>query len=157
MPKQKIIKIDAIISEIEKKIIIFLVLAMLVLSSLQIILRIFFHSGISWLDLFLRHLVMITALFSASLVSFYSSHFKIEIFEKLGIDKEIKEYINIISKIISQIAVLIILAATLGFMKMEFDFKSIKLEPQTLNLFLILIFFNMFFHTLASFFKKENK
>jgi TRAP-type C4-dicarboxylate transport system permease small subunit len=157
MLKQKIIKIDNLILSVERKIVIFSVILMLFLSSLQIFLRIFFHSGIIWLDTFLRHLVMITALFSSSIVSYYSSHFRIEIFEKLGIKKETKKHLDTIAKIINVSAVFIILIATINFIKMEFELKSLKLEPEIMNIFLVPIFFNMLFHTLTSFFKEELK
>jgi len=157
MLKQKIIKIDNFLANLEKRIIIFCVITMILISSIQIFLRIFFHSGIIWIDTFLRHLVMISALFAASLVSYYSSHFKIEIIEKFDISNEIKKYLDMFSKIINLAAVFIILLATINFIKIEYDLKTIKLEPEIMNLFLVPIFFNMFFHTFTSFFKKEIK
>jgi TRAP-type C4-dicarboxylate transport system permease small subunit len=157
MLKQKIIKIDNIILLIEKKIVIFSIILMLFLSSTQIFLRIFFHSGIIWADTFLRHLVMISALFSSSIVSYYSSHFKIEILEKLGINKEIKKYFDIIAKIINSLAVLVVFIAAINFVRVEFDFKNLQLEIQTINILLPIIFLNMLFHTITCFFKKDTQ
>ncbi|MEW6012841.1 MAG: TRAP transporter small permease subunit [Elusimicrobiota bacterium] len=160
MLKQKLIKIDEKIAIVEKHFVIICVLSMLFLSFLQVLLRVFFHSGISWMDVFLRHIVMISALFSASLVSHYSSHFKIEIFEKLGVEGKLKKYLSFLSSALTIFAVSIILIASVKFVYMEFDLDEIKNltpKPEQLNLFLPLIFINMFIHTLASLFKEEKK
>lgn len=162
MLKKIIIKTDEIIFKTEKKIVIFSVLLMLFLSFFQVILRVFFHSGLSWLDIFLRYLVMISAFFSASIVSYYSKHFKIEIFQKLTRSNRGKKIFDFISSSIMLIAVIIIFINSVKFIPVEFeienlltDFKTLRLNPHHMILFIPVTFFNMLFHSFALFLKEN--
>lgn len=165
MLKKILIKTDDIIARIERVIIIISVLVMIFLSFSQIILRIFFHSGISWADTFLRHLVMISALFSASLVSYYQNHFRVEIIDKINIkSNKIKNVIQLFSIIFTVSVILLILYSTYNFITLEFglsevleNIKKFKFETDYLILLLPIIFINMFFHTSVSLFKYKDK
>ncbi len=162
MLKNLILKIDEKIYKTEKLSVILFVFLMLFLSFFQVILRLFFHSGISWLDIFLRYTVMISSLFAASMVSYHFEHFKIEIFEKIIKNEKIKKVITFFSLFISLVAVLFILVASIKYLPLEFelnqiisDFKSFNLTPHHMILFLPLIFFNMSFHLISNFLKER--
>ena len=162
MLKQRIKKIDNAILIFEKYIIIASVLAMLFLSFSQVVLRIFFNSGISSLDIFLRYLVMISALFGSSMASYYVQHFRIEIFQRLSKKEQINKFLNIFSVIVSIIAVAIIFIYSLKFIPIEFNLKevfknirSLNFSPEYMIFFLPLIFFDMFCHTFFSLFNGE--
>jgi len=62
----------------EAGLIVALLTGMIVLSFSQIILRNFFHSGISWGDILLRHATLWTGLIGASLATQQSRHLSIE-------------------------------------------------------------------------------
>ena len=51
---------------------------MVLLSFLQLVLRLVFHSGIVWLDPALRHMVLWAGLAGAALASRYSGHFALD-------------------------------------------------------------------------------
>ncbi|MEF3280939.1 MAG: TRAP transporter small permease [Elusimicrobiota bacterium] len=162
MLKNLIIKIDKKIYKAERGFIIFCVLLMLFLSFLQVLLRFFLNSGISWLDIFLRYTVMISSLFAASIVSYHNQHFKIEILEKIIKSEKLKKNFNIFSLLISFIATLFILIAVIKYLPVEFElkeviseFKSLKLKPHHMILFLPLIFFNMLFHSISNFLRER--
>lgn len=68
----------------EKAVIVALLAALVGLSFMQVLLRIFFHSGIVWLDPLLRHMVLWAGLTGAALAARYSRHFALEAFVKLA-------------------------------------------------------------------------
>ena len=68
----------------EKAVVVGLIFAMVALSFMQVLLRIFFHSGIVWLDPLLRHMVLCAGLTGAALAARYSHHFALETFVKLA-------------------------------------------------------------------------
>lgn len=80
-------KIEEYIVKTEKAVVVGLIFAMVALSFLQVLLRIFFHSGIVWLDPLLRHMVLWAGLTGAALAARYSSHFALETFVKFAPEK----------------------------------------------------------------------
>lgn len=83
MLKNKIIKLDTKIYNVEKYFIFILIILMLLLSTIQIFLRIFFHNPIAEIEIIIREIVMIGCLVSSSIATYYSSHFKIEVLDKV--------------------------------------------------------------------------
>ncbi len=76
-------KLDDGFGKIESLLIILIFAAMLFCASLQIILRTFFHSGIVWLDPFLRSLVLWMAFVGGAKTIQKSNFIKIDLAEKL--------------------------------------------------------------------------
>ncbi|MBI4656122.1 MAG: TRAP transporter small permease subunit [Elusimicrobia bacterium] len=74
---------EEILVKIEKSAIVIFVFLMALLSFLQIGLRLFFHSGIVWLDTFLRYVVLWAGMLGASLSSRYSKHFAVDVFARM--------------------------------------------------------------------------
>ena len=62
-------KIEEYIVKAEKALVVALIFAMVGLSFMQVLLRIFFHSGIVWLDPLLRHMVLWAGLTGAALAA----------------------------------------------------------------------------------------
>ena len=77
-------KMEEYIVKTEKALVVGLIFAMVALSFMQVLLRIFFHSGIVWLDPLLRHMVLWAGLTGAALAARYSHHFALETFVKLA-------------------------------------------------------------------------
>ncbi len=77
-------KIEDYIVRAEKAAVVALIFTMVALSFLQVLLRIFLHSGIVWLDPLLRHMVLWAGLTGAALAARYSHHFALETFVKLA-------------------------------------------------------------------------
>jgi TRAP-type C4-dicarboxylate transport system permease small subunit len=71
-------KFDDGLGRMEARLIVALLTGMIVLSFFQIIMRNFFHSGISWGDILLRHATLWTGLIGASLATQQSHHLSIE-------------------------------------------------------------------------------
>lgn len=71
----------------EKGLIVLFVALMISLSFLQVLLRVFFHSGIVWLDPMLRHMVLWSGLLGTSLASRYSRQFALEALVKFAPEK----------------------------------------------------------------------
>lgn len=72
-------KIEDYIEKAEKGIIVFLIAAMSLLSFMQVLLRIIFHSGIVWLDPLLRHCVLWAGFAGAALAARHSKHFALDL------------------------------------------------------------------------------
>ena len=81
---RSLFKAESWLVKAEKALVVVLIFAMVGLSFLQVLLRIFFHSGIVWLDPLLRHMVLWAGLTGAALASRYSKHFALEAFGKLA-------------------------------------------------------------------------
>ncbi|MDQ7772404.1 MAG: TRAP transporter small permease subunit [Elusimicrobiales bacterium] len=71
----------------EKALIVLFVALMIALSFLQVLLRVFFHSGIVWLDPVLRHMVLWSGLLGTALASRYSRQFALEALVKFAPEK----------------------------------------------------------------------
>jgi TRAP-type C4-dicarboxylate transport system permease small subunit len=68
----------------EKALIVLFISLMISLSFLQVLLRVFFHSGIVWLDPMLRHMVLWSGLLGTALASRYSRQFALEALVKFA-------------------------------------------------------------------------
>jgi len=77
-------KVENYIVKAEKALVVALLFAMVGLSFTQVLLRIFFHSGIVWLDPLLRHMVLWAGLTGAAIAARYSRHFALEAFVKFA-------------------------------------------------------------------------
>ncbi|MDT8285969.1 MAG: TRAP transporter small permease subunit [Elusimicrobiales bacterium] len=71
----------------EKALIVLFVALMISLSFMQVVLRVFFHSGIVWLDPMLRHMVLWSGLLGTALASRYSRQFALEALVKFAPEK----------------------------------------------------------------------
>lgn len=80
-------RIEDYIVKAEKGIIVFLITAMVLLSFMQVLLRIIFHSGIVWLDPLLRHCVLWAGFTGAALAARYSKHFALDLCSRFAPEK----------------------------------------------------------------------
>ncbi len=68
-------RIESFVASLETGLLVLIILGMVVLSFLQVVLRIFFHGGFIWADPFLRHLVLWVGFLGAALASEERKHF----------------------------------------------------------------------------------
>lgn len=76
-------RIEAVVTRFEKIVLCGSLTLMLLLSSLQVILRNFFDSGIDWGDIVVRHLVLFILFFGASLSTREKRHIQMDISARL--------------------------------------------------------------------------
>ncbi len=74
---------EGVVNKLEQAILVSLLLIMVGLAFIQIVLRIFFHSGIIWGDVALRHLVLWVGLLGATVATRESRHINIDILPRL--------------------------------------------------------------------------
>ncbi len=160
--KKALFSLQEKLIKLEKFILIALLCAMVFLSFSQFALRFFFNSGILWMDVFLRYLVLNTAMFSAAYVSSSKGHFALEFFSKKMPPKAARGAF-ILSSIFAFCASMLLflssfsfvrqeyLSASIAFSAFEFEFKSFYFQ-----LCLPLGFLLSSYHFLLKVFYTEN-
>ncbi|MDO8804342.1 MAG: TRAP transporter small permease subunit [Elusimicrobiota bacterium] len=113
------LKIEEYIVKAEKAVVVGLIFAMVGLSFLQVLLRIFFHSGIVWLDPLLRHMVLWAGLTGAALAARYSHHFALEAFVKSA-PKKLHRPLEIFADVFMIAASCLLFHASYKFIRDEF-------------------------------------
>jgi TRAP-type C4-dicarboxylate transport system permease small subunit len=108
----------------EKAVIVALIFAMVGLSFMQVLLRIFFHSGIVWLDPLLRHMVLWAGLTGAALAARYSHHFALETFVKFA-PRAMHRPLDIAAAVFTAAASALLFYASYKFIRDEFAAGSI--------------------------------
>ena len=78
-------RLDETIARIEKYLLVLLLSLMIVLAFLQIVLRNFFETGLSWGDVLVRYLVLWVAFIGAALATKEGRHINMEILIELDI------------------------------------------------------------------------
>ena len=111
--------IENYIVKTEKALVVALIFALVGLSFMQVLLRIFFHSGIVWLDPLLRHMVLWAGLTGAALAARYSRHFALETFVKLAPEK-LHRPLEIFSGVFMVAASCLLFHASYKFIRDEF-------------------------------------
>lgn len=94
---------------------------MVVLGSLQVILRNMFNSGIDWADSFVRALVLWVGFIGASLATRQSRHINIEIISQLFTGETISRIRIFLVNIFSLILSVILLVASVYYLFAEYD------------------------------------
>ncbi|PIS48040.1 MAG: hypothetical protein COT17_00405 [Elusimicrobia bacterium CG08_land_8_20_14_0_20_51_18] len=161
---------DNIFLKTEKKLVRFeeillvvLVFLMIFLSFFQLVKRLFFHSGILWMDIFLRYLVLNTAMISAALVTYHRKHFAMDAvfsFIKPKWHKTLKMTSNTFVLLVS----VLLIVASCKFVRDEYKYASeafaigdFSVKAFLLQLSMPLSFILMFFHTFMKFFRHDDK
>ncbi|RCK76530.1 MAG: TRAP-type C4-dicarboxylate transport system, small permease component [Ignavibacteriae bacterium] len=107
----------------EKAILILILSMMVLLSSLQVILRNIFSTGILWLDPLLRHLVLWIAFLGASIATQNDKHINIDILSRFLPTKH-KHITKFITHIFSAIVVTLLFIASIKFLADEMDAQT---------------------------------
>ncbi|MFA6434747.1 MAG: TRAP transporter small permease subunit [Elusimicrobiales bacterium] len=143
----------------EKALVVSFIALMIILSFLQLTLRLLFNSGIVWLDPALRHMVLWTGLTGAVLASRYSRHFAMDAMVKF-LPERSRGPLGIASDLIV-IAISVLLFGAAGkFIRDEFASGSIAFYIGDLGvpggwagMILPLVFLLIAFHTALNIFR----
>jgi len=117
-------KLEDYLVKAEKTLVVALIFAMVGLSFMQVLLRIFFHSGIVWLDPLLRHMVLWAGLTGAALAARHSRHFALEAFVKHAPER-LHRPLEIFADIFTVAASCLLFHASYKFIRDEFAAGSI--------------------------------
>ncbi|OGR42352.1 MAG: hypothetical protein A2X35_01215 [Elusimicrobia bacterium GWA2_61_42] len=117
-------KAEEYLVKAEKAVVVALVLAMVALSFSQVLLRLFFHSGIVWLDPLLRHMVLWAGLTGSALAARYSSHFALEAFVKFA-PKKMHRPLDVFAAVFTAAASALLFYAAWKFIRDEFAAGSV--------------------------------
>lgn len=160
MIKNCLIKLDNCLVKFESYALIMILLAMLIFSSLQIFLRIFFNTSIVWIAPLLRALVLWTAFFGGALAIQRKASIKIDIFNRLLSDKKK----NLLQKILSVVGAIVsfyLFIIAIKFIINEKSFGDIfflKVKVWHIELIFAIGFFLMTLHFILNcFITKEEK
>ena len=119
-----LLKAEDYLVKTEKTIVVALIVAMVGLSFMQVLLRIFLHSGIVWLDPLLRHMVLWAGLTGSALAARYSNHFALEAFVKFS-PKAMHRPLEIFASVFTAAASALLFYAAWKFIRDEFAAGSI--------------------------------
>jgi TRAP-type C4-dicarboxylate transport system permease small subunit len=154
-------KIDDFFAKTEKWALVFLVIAMVTLSFLQVVMRIFFSRGILWIDPLLRHFVLWAGFFGAGLASYSNKHFALDLSVRF-LKGKAKHIVKAINHFFAGFICLLLLLAAMRFLKDEVAFGVTSFSignfdvPALMMEFMIpLGFFLVLFHTIVAVFKKD--
>jgi TRAP-type C4-dicarboxylate transport system permease small subunit len=119
-----VFKAENLLVKAEKALVVAFIFAMVGLSFLQVLLRIFFHSGIVWLDPLLRHMVLWAGLLGAALAARYSRHFALEAFGKLA-PRAFHRPLEVFAAVFTVAASILLFWASYKFIRDEFAAGSV--------------------------------
>ncbi len=120
-------KISHWIEKIEDGLMVSLLLAIIGIGITQIILRNFFHSGISWADVSIRHLFFILGFMGAIVATKQGGHLAMDLAPRLLSGKP-KRFIEILIQIVSCIVTAILAKATYDYVWIEKSLESFLLD-----------------------------
>jgi len=116
--KQLIITTDAALAKAEKTLLVLLICAMLLLSSVQVFLRLVFSQGLLWADPLLRHMVLWAGLAGAALAAHENRHFVLDLADR-ALPEKLRRPLAVFSALFSAAICGLLLYACLKFLKDE--------------------------------------
>lgn len=121
---RSVFKAEEYLVKAEKSAVVALIFSMVALSFMQVLLRLFFHSGIVWLDPLLRHMVLWAGLLGSGLAARYSHHFALETFVKFA-PKSLHRPLEIFAAVFTAAASALLFYASYKFIRDEFAAGSV--------------------------------
>lgn len=112
------------LSVFERALLVFLLSIIILFSFLQLFLRQFFSIGFSWIDVFLRHLVLWIGFLGAVIATDEGRHFSIDILKKF-LQPPLKKWVEIMTDIFALICLLFLTESGIKFFKDEWSSHSI--------------------------------
>ena len=113
-------RFDNGLARVEQVLVIVILTAMILIAVLQIILRNFFASSISWGDTLLRHLVLWIGFFGASLAARDGKHINIDVLSRL-IPVKIQRITHTLVNLAAAIICFLLMRASIQFIQYEMD------------------------------------
>lgn len=115
--------IDEIIAKVETALVIILLSLMVIIGFAQILLRNFFQTGLLWADPFLRYAVLWLAFIGASIATYEDRHINIDVLTRL-LSPKLKRAISILTNAFALVVCIILLKASVDFIKMELEYPT---------------------------------
>jgi TRAP-type C4-dicarboxylate transport system permease small subunit len=116
-------KLDENIARVEKILVVVFLSTLMLTAFLQIILRNFFATGISWGDVLIRYLVLWVAFIGAALATREGRHINMEVFSRWASDRG-RVYLNRISHLCSAGICGVLTYAAIKFIQFEVQMGS---------------------------------
>lgn len=104
----------------------------------QVVLRNFFHTGIEWGDVFLRHLVLWIGFFGAAIATGEGRHLKIELINKLASERY-RKIIYIVTNFFAAIVCCFLMKAAVSFVQFEIESASTLILDLPTTYFIVII------------------
>lgn len=111
-------KFENIISKIITSVIVIALSAMVLIAFLQVVLRNFFASGISWADVTVRHLVLWIGFFGAMLATAQNRHITLDVFSRI-LPEKAKKYVQTLIDLGSTVVCFVLAYASYKFVASE--------------------------------------
>jgi len=111
-------RIEKYLEKFEGFLVVLFLILMIVFSFLQVILRNFFHTGITWADVFTKHLVLWVGFLGAALATREERHINIEILTKF-LSPQMKDVSKVIVNLFATFISILLLRASYIFIIME--------------------------------------
>lgn len=152
-------RLDENIARVEKILVVVFLSTLMLTAFLQIILRNFFASGISWGDVLIRYLVLWVAFIGAALATREGKHINMEVFSR-WISNRGKKYLNCLSHLCSAGICGLLTYAAIKFIQFEAQMGSMTILELPIwipELIIPLTFGLMTFRYALRFFNSFNK
>ena len=130
--------LDRWLARITGWLIIFLLSVMILMAFGQVILRNFFHTGIAWGDVFLRHLVLWLGFLGAAIATGEGRHLKIEFINRLASER-VRKIIYIITNLFAAAVCYFLMQASIAFVRFEMESASTLILDLPTTYFIVII------------------
>lgn len=123
--------IDRFLGRFESGLLVSFLFIMVVLSALQILLRNVFNTGVSWADIFLRHLVLWVGFLGASLATLEGRHINVDALSRI-IPPRPRRLVEMVINLFSCGICVLLAEAAVDFVRLEYgDHINLFLSVQT--------------------------
>lgn len=133
-----LLNIDRWLARVTGGLIIVLLSVMILMAFGQVLLRNFFHTGIEWGDIFLRHLVLWLGFLGATIATGEGRHLKIEFINRLA-SEQYRKIIYIITNLFAAVVCYFLLRAAISFVQFEIESASTLILNLPTTYFIIII------------------
>ncbi len=116
--------IDSGLAKIEWSIVVFLVAIMILMAFLQVVLRNVFHTGVLWIDPFLRHLVLWLGFLGAMMATRQDRHIRIDILSRF-LTPKLKRLSSTVTSLFSAVVCYLLFDASVTFVLVEKEFGGL--------------------------------
>ncbi|MDD8018576.1 MAG: TRAP transporter small permease [Bacteroidota bacterium] len=130
--------VDRWLEKISGWMLVFFLGVMIVMAFGQVVLRNFFHTGIEWGDIFLRHLVLWVGFFGAVIATGERRHLKIEFLTKL-VRPKVRKIFFVITNLFAGFICYLLMQAAIAFVNLEGESGSTLILNLPTTYFIIII------------------
>ena len=115
--------LDRVLTKVVTWLLMFFFVMMLGIAALQVLLRLFFHTGIIWGDIAARHMVLWVGFFGAYMATREDKHFHIDVLTRF-LHPKLKAWFGAFSDLFAIVICYFMLQASLTFVEVGMDADS---------------------------------